>query len=292
MQTAPAKLNLGLRIVGRRPDGYHFLESLFWPISFSDEITIKKSEKPCVSCAWSPEAPFKSVSLLQNEKNLVGRLVLGGLGWKPKDGLSVHIEKKIPIGSGLGGFSSNVGTVLRYLFEQKEITREEAEEMAVRLGADVPFFLNPAASWVTGIGEIRKPVPISAELKNQLFFLLVLFPFASSTPELFKKFREEDLPFSPSTPLDINANWDLDALNQFLKSAKNDLESLVSTESHPIASALELLRLSKPLYSALSGTGSTCFGIYLNKSQRLEASKELQKLCRDLHCRIVFAETY
>jgi 4-diphosphocytidyl-2-C-methyl-D-erythritol kinase len=292
MWQAPAKLNLGLRIVGRRPDGYHLLESLFWPITFQDELRIEPSSQSSVSCAWTEDAPFKNVSLHQDKENLVGTLLLGGFGWKPSRGFSVDIKKKIPIGSGLGGVSSNVGTLLRYLCETNEITKTQSEVLARQAGADVPFFLNPTPSSVTGIGEFRNPLSFVPGTKERLYFLLILFPFATSTPLLFKSFREKNISFSPSTPIDIERTWDFKSLCSFLEFTKNDLESLAASETPELSRALESLRLTRPLYSGLSGTGSTCFSIYPSKEKRAEAAKELQKLCRDLPCRSVLAETY
>ncbi|NBX77255.1 MAG: hypothetical protein EBQ92_11920 [Proteobacteria bacterium] len=292
MWSAPAKLNLGLRIVGRRSDGYHLLESLFWPISFQDELLIQPSSLSSLSCAWSEDAVFRNVSLHQGEENLVGTLLLGGFGWKPSRGLSVEIKKRIPIGSGLGGVSSNVGSLLRYLCDQNEITQTQAEHLAKQAGADVSFFLNPTPSWVTGVGEVRNPLLLHPGTKDSFYFLLLLFPFATPTPLLFKLFRESNLPFSPSTPMDIKQTWDFISLHRFLECTKNDLEPLAASQSSEISRALESLRITGPLYSGLSGTGSTCFAVYPSKEKRAEAAKELQNLCRDLPCRSVLAETY
>ncbi|NBT59645.1 hypothetical protein EBT16_12760, partial [bacterium] len=195
-------------------------------------------------------------------------------------------------GSGLGGVSSNAGTVLKYLTETKQLTLHESEMFAKQLGADVPFFLNPVPSWVTGIGEIRTPICFRPEIKSQLCFLLVLFPFPTSTPSLFQKYRDLSLPFSPPLKLDLTETWNFGSMVQFLKSTQNDLESLVASHSDPIHKALKSLRSSSPLYAGLSGTGSTCFAVFSSEKERADAAKELQAFCRDLNCRCVFAETY
>jgi len=292
MLLAPAKLNLGLRIVGRRQDGYHLLESLFWPINFADELTIEPSSQSSVSCIWAEDAPFKNISLNQNQENLAGKLLLGGFHWNPSRSFSVEIKKRIPIGGGLGGVSSNVGTLLRYLYETNEITKEQSELLARQCGADVSFFLNPTPSWVTGIGETRQPLSFLPGTREKLFFLLVLFPFGSSTPFLFEKFRENNNPFSPPTQIDIQSPWTFASLSRYLESTKNDLESLAASFSPEITRVLESLRLTNSLYSGLSGTGSTCFAVYPSQEKREEAAKVLQKFCRDLPCRSVFAESY
>ena len=112
MLKSPAKVNLGLQIVGRRSDGYHLLESLFWPLNFCDDIEIEPAPSNSVELLWTSDAPVPFPSLLQNEGNLVGKLMLGHFGWKPKNPWRIVIRKRIPLGGGLGGLSSNVGTVL------------------------------------------------------------------------------------------------------------------------------------------------------------------------------------
>lgn len=292
MWFSPAKLNLGLRIVGRRPDGYHLLESLFWPINFGDDLTLNSLEPTSVFCDWAEDAPFRNTPLFQNDKNLVGKLLLGDLGSKLIKPLTVRVQKRIPIGGGLGGISSNVGTVLRYLVQNKELDEKESEKLAQRLGADVSFFLDPVPSWVTGIGETRQKLKLQPGVKEGLFFLLVLFPFATSTPELFQKYRDSKLDFSASISLDLSRSWDFTDLSGYLETTKNDLEPLVSSHSPLVSKVLETLTLTKPLYSGLSGTGSTCFAVYRKIEERANATKEFRRLCRDLPCRSVLAETY
>lgn len=184
MLKSPAKVNLGLQIVGRRSDGYHLLESLFWPLNFCDDIELEPAPSNSVELLWTSDAPVPFPSLLQNEGNLVGKLMLGNFGWKPKNPWRIVIRKRIPLGGGLGGLSANVGTVLRFFVENGELSLETAAQLCQRIGADVLFFLNPAPSWITGTGEKISRLKVSSELLHELFFLLLCFPKGTSTPDL------------------------------------------------------------------------------------------------------------
>lgn len=264
--------------MGRRPNGYHELESIFWPLNWGDELEIHPSEQLEVACEWDVSAPFKKGDLPQGHKNLASR-ALEGLGLKKK----VLIRKKIPLGGGLGGGSSNAGTLIRQ-FGKKEA------KLAESLGADVPFFLDPRPTWVTGIGEVLKPLPMDEELRKQLFFLLLVFDFPTSTPEIFQEHRELKVPFSPRRihpPLKLS----LDSLKLHLGDARNDLEPLVCRRSPAISLGLQTLRKTKAWHSALSGTGSTCYAIYESSQARELGAKDLADFCRIYHCSIVLAES-
>ena len=292
MIQSPAKLNLGLRIVGRREDGYHFLESLFWPINFCDSLTFFPSSQPKVECFWAKDAPFGEIQLFQNRENLVGKIFSLLPRQTNQADWNIHISKRIPLGGGLGGCSSNCGTALSFLVANQLMQKEEAENLAVQLGADVPFFLRPQPTWVTGIGENRCELTVEPQLKERLFFLVALFPFASSTPDVFERFRHSKAPFSPSTRFDTARPLTFDSLSSYLKSAKNDLEAVVKPLSEPIAKTLDILGLTDCLYSGLSGTGSTCFAVYSSLEKRLKASKEIEQNCRRYSCKTLFAETF
>ena len=100
--------------MGRRPDGYHLIESLFWPLDFADELHLSESSTLAVSARWQDSAPRQSPGLPQERENLVYRAAEQALG---KSGVKIEIRKRIPMGSGLGGGSSNAGSLLRHLVE-------------------------------------------------------------------------------------------------------------------------------------------------------------------------------
>jgi 4-diphosphocytidyl-2-C-methyl-D-erythritol kinase len=287
---APAKLNLHLRIVGRRGDGYHLLESLFWPINFCDEIFLKKSDEDNLTTEWHEEAPLKISPLPASRENLVWK-ALDFLSDERRDRFQILLKKKIPIGSGLGGGSSDAGTLLGFLRTKYPFFDFTNIEIANRLGADVPFFLNPKPAWVTGIGEECESLNIDDTLQSKLHFFLLLIPQPIDTKFIFYAFRKENPTISRTAqekPLTLGDGF----LRRFLASSGNDLEPIVCRQYGLVREALRQLRSTSNLYAGLSGSGSTCFGVFENEAQREKAAKALQEFCRVNNCRGVRAEGF
>jgi len=264
---APAKLNLGLEIVGRRPNGFHELQSLFWPIDLCDDLEMTQAEEIEVQADWAPDAARKE-PLPQNESNLVYR-ALEKLGVT----YSVKVQKRIPMGAGLGGGSSDAGSVLG----QFGFTDDKA---ASELGADVPFFLSPVPTWVEGIGERRQKLT----LIQDLCFLLVIPPKPLGTPEVFKTYRASGVPFSARRKLPV--------LPKYLQTAKNDLTPSAITLYPLVGEILEQLAGTGPLFSSMTGSGSTCFAIYASKEDREKSAKVLQPFLRKTYCTSLFARSF
>ncbi len=274
---APAKLNLGLRITGQRPDGYHTLESLFWPLDLGDELFVKGASVSHVSVDFAEIIRGTSITIPE-EENLAFR-ALSALGISA----DVTIKKRIPIGSGLGGGSSNAGSLVRHFLPSSKVERLS---YAQDLGADVPFFLDPRPSWVTGIGEKIKAVSVSQELQDSLTFLLVFPPFGLSTAEVFKA-RAGD-PFSlPTAPPDLGSRA---GLQHYINRVGNDLERAAIRLEPRVEQVLQALRGSEALYAGMSGSGSTCFGVWDQPLK--EIPKELVQFFRNQDCRSVIAKTY
>jgi 4-diphosphocytidyl-2-C-methyl-D-erythritol kinase len=284
---SPAKVNIGLSIVGRRPNGYHELQSLFWPLNFGDEIEISLDRTSTVKAEWDLSSTNIASVLPQGEENIVGRIFKK---YPFKNKYKILLRKNIPLGAGLGGGSSNAGTVLKYLIDQNEIPFSVAEELALSLGADVPFFLSSKPSWVTGIGE--KVTPLTIEKPWNLYFLLVLIPEHSSTQAVFDEYKKRGTAFSAGHKDPFTEIPDFKDFMSWLKAAKNDLESLVTQSSRITRETITALHHNRPLYAGLSGSGSACFGIYANHEDREKAIKVLLPLCRKNNCRSITAETY
>lgn len=296
---SPAKLNLGLRLVERRPDGYHLLESLFWPIDFGDEIELsahpaqRVNPYPFVHYEWAESAPFKNTQLFQNEETLVGQLLKGLKSHRGFHAAPINIRKVIPIGAGLGGISSNVGTILKSLVMNQALSIQEAHQVAVDLGADIPFFLNPVPSWVSGVGDIINPVSLQKCASQTYFFIIFLFPFPISTPSIFQEFRSTfgKLPLQ-ATHHGFGMAKSFDELCTFIRSSKNDLEFIATRRNPEMSELLSLLRKTDALYSGLSGTGPTCFAVFDDIEKRNKTAQDLLKKIRNLSCKSVFARTF
>jgi 4-diphosphocytidyl-2-C-methyl-D-erythritol kinase len=281
---SPAKLNLGLNIIGRRKDGYHLLESLFWPLSWGDEIemTPSKENSHQVICEWHPEAPRKG-TLPKNESNLV-TLGLQKLDSVLKDRFKITLKKRIPVGSGLGGGSSNLGTLLKWILEKYPLYKNEIVKTAQELGADVSFFLNPKPAFMEGVGEIQNPSQVNFLSKEQLTFILIFPEFGCSTPEIFKTYSKISSGYSKSiTPQN---------LTDYLKFQKNDLENAAALLNPQLEEILKELKSLDGLYSGMSGSGSTCFAMFNSKNEAEKKIKGLSSFCRENNCKSLLAGTY
>jgi 4-diphosphocytidyl-2-C-methyl-D-erythritol kinase len=150
-ERACAKINLFLRVTGRRPDGYHLLDSVFLPISLADEIRLEVSSAEVTSITLNCDAP----ALLSNQNNLATRAARAFMSeFDLAAQIQIDLKKKIPIAAGLGGGSSDAGAVLRMLAIAAEIDdaddRSTIRRLALSLGADVPFFMDPRGATVRG----------------------------------------------------------------------------------------------------------------------------------------------
>jgi 4-diphosphocytidyl-2-C-methyl-D-erythritol kinase len=180
---APAKINLSLKILGRRNDGFHELDTVIAPISLYDEIGIdKRPEKGIKSHCDDPSVP-------QGDDNLAVRAANAFFETtKIEPAISIELKKKIPHGAGLGGGSSDAASVMLTLNElfARKLSREALAEMAEPLGSDVPFFLFQSAAVCKGHGEMVVPV----KLQRQFSILLLKPGFAVSTGWAYSRWQD------------------------------------------------------------------------------------------------------
>lgn len=286
---SPAKINLGLSIVGRRDNGFHSLESLFWPLSFGDLLEVEKGTGR-TTLSWSPDAPF-TTDILPTENNNIVTAVLRALP-ESESSWDVHINKSIPMGGGMGGGSSNVGTFLRYLKEKKILSVLNLESWASQYGADIPFFLHSKPAWVSGIGEVITPLECTNAVLTQLHFLLIIFPFGCETQLIFKKYKESGKPFSNSQNPFPDKTLTIESIRHYLKSAKNDLEPTATTLYPTIKKVLEKLRAEPCLYAGLSGSGATCFAVFESAELRQKTAQDLHDFFRTNNCKSISSQTF
>jgi 4-diphosphocytidyl-2-C-methyl-D-erythritol kinase len=186
-ERAPAKLNFGLRVVGRRPDGYHTLESVFVPFDLADELALEVAGGRPASVSIRVEGG--GAELADPDHNLAARAarrLLDEAGVRAR--VAIRLRKCIPVGAGLGGGSSDAGAVLRALAAlfPDALPAARLARLALSLGADVPFFLAPRPARVSGIGEVVEPLPGVPS-----FAVLVVVPEPPlSTAEVFRAFDE------------------------------------------------------------------------------------------------------
>ena len=243
---APAKINLSLKILGRRNDGFHELDTLIAPISLYDEIRIDKRR-----LGKGIEFRCDDSSIPQGDENLAVRAAKAFFDTtKIEPALSIELKKKIPHGAGLGGGSSDAASVLLALndtFETKQ-SREALAEMAEPLGSDVPFFLFQSAAVCKGHGEIVMPV----KLQRQFSILLLKPAFAVSTPWAYSRWQHS------REILGIRYQ-----AKEFVgQTFANDLERPVFEKFVFLAQLkMWLLSQSEVGASLMSGSGSTVFAL-------------------------------
>ena len=241
---APAKINLALRILKRRNDGFHEIETMIAPISLCDELKIAKE-----GAGQGIDFRCDDKTVPEGAENLVVRAAqLFFDKTKLKPDVSIELKKKIPHGAGLGGGSSDAAATFLGLNELfgTSLSRDELAEMAASIGSDVPFFLFQSAAFCSGRGEVVKP----QKLPTQLFLLLLKPEFSVSTPWAYRRWQE-------SIP-EINYDEQEFAGHRFV----NHLERPVFEKFVFLALLKMWLRRQPEIGAALmSGSGSTIFAV-------------------------------
>ncbi|HEU4585984.1 MAG TPA: 4-(cytidine 5'-diphospho)-2-C-methyl-D-erythritol kinase [Gemmatimonadaceae bacterium] len=259
---AHAKINLILRVLAREASGYHTLETLFARIAIGDVVTVRITDSArSVDCAPAIPGP--------PEHNLAWRAAVAfaeAFGWP--HGFAIEIEKRIPIGGGLGGGSADAGAVLRALAALSPNQVREADLLAIAssLGSDVPFLTTAAPlalAW--GRGERLLALPPLPERD----VLLVLPSFSVSTADAYSWLAESRASSSAASsaasstpPPQFLSLADLATWHCVASLAANDFEPAVIAHHPEIATALSTLRASGAAISLMSGSGSTSFGIF------------------------------
>jgi len=246
--SAPAKINLSLSVHGKRPDGFHEIESLMVPITLADALTLEANNESRIAFTCSdPTLPC-------DDSNLVVRAArrffeTTGLN----DGVRIHLEKAIPHGAGLGGGSSDAATTLTGLNRlfNLPLSSEALNALAMELGSDVPFFLVGSAAVCKGRGELVEPVPFP----QQLPLLLIKPAFGVPTPWAYSRWRDAlEIPGIDYAPQEF-------AWGRLV----NDLERPVF-EKYLFLAIFKRWLLQQPETAGalMSGSGSTCFAVLQN----------------------------
>lgn len=259
----PAKINLGLNIIRKREDGYHEIETFFYPINLFDTLTFSESSEFQFIC---------SDASLNNQDNLVVKVkeaVEEEIKIKIK--IKIELEKKIPTGAGLGGGSSDAAAAIKGIVKFLGIDIEPSAmvNIATNLGADVPYFLNPVPSYAEGIGEIITPM----ECKLHYPILLVTPNIKISTKWAY----ENIVPSEPTFPLKkLIEDCELDFLYMQNK-IKNDFEPLIIKHYPEIDFIKKEFYKLGAMFNLVSGSGSSVYGIFSNKDKAELAQEKFQE---------------
>jgi 4-diphosphocytidyl-2-C-methyl-D-erythritol kinase len=265
---ACAKINLFLRVTGRRGDGYHELDSIFLPLSLADEIRleVRAADEPSVTVNCNlPELARNNLAAtaaraFMSEFDLVA-------------GVSIDLEKRIPVGAGLGGGSSDAATVLCMMAAAAQLTDEDVagrlHRVALSLGADVPFFLDPRPSRITGIGERiveiagLPPIPI----------VIAVPPFEVSTAAIFRALEAGGWS-GPAPAEHLDAIMRGKIANQHLV---NDLAPVAIAQFPEIRRLKGLLEDSGARAAQMSGSGGAVFGLFDSIDEAESAAIKIRK---------------
>ncbi|WP_020591059.1 4-(cytidine 5'-diphospho)-2-C-methyl-D-erythritol kinase [Kiloniella laminariae] len=256
---AAAKINLTLQVTGKRPDGYHLLQSLVVFAGVGDCLRFS----PADDLSLDISGPFAS-HLTADSDNLVlaaARKLQEQLGsafrGKALPGAAIQLEKNLPVASGIGGGSADAAAALRGLQRlwKAEIPENELMSLALDLGADVPVCLTSSGSWMEGIGEVIAPGP---ELPK-LYAVLINPAVPVSTPEIFKALKGTFSPVSEKPAVMVS----LTDLTCYLESTPNDLQAPAISQAGIVSEVLSGLRGSRECsFAAMSGSGATCYGLF------------------------------
>ena len=252
---AYAKVNLTLDVLAKRPDGYHDLESIFQSVSLHDDITLELGTGE----PWKVTCNVPSVPC--DRRNLVWKaaaVFCEETGYDPQ-GLTIHVQKRIPSEAGLGGGSADAATVLLILNEQLPQPLPMAELLSVgaKVGSDVPFCILGGTAYAEGRGERLRHIPA----KGTVHYVLVKPDLSFSTPKLFGKIDACEI---LSRPDQISAEkalteGDIPALAKLLR---NVFEIAVLEDYPEITEIKELLLSNGALGAQMTGSGSVVFGIF------------------------------
>src|SRR5213594_1202782 len=255
---AYAKINWSLRVTGKRPDGYHDIETLFQTISLHDELTIDNAERMSLTCN-DPSIPTDDTNLAVRAARAIGVTV------------RIHIDKRIPAGGGLGGGSSDAAAVLT-AFDRKD------PNIALSLGSDVPFFLLGGTEYATGRGEILEPLPRVAPVP-----LLLLIPNERVvTAEAYAVLRR----FSPPLGVERFRAMIADDLLDHATELINDFEEAVFTKLPRLHTLKTRLYEEGAAWAGMSGSGSTIVGAFRSPVERDTALKRISGV-RAIACETV-----
>lgn len=264
-----AKINLGLNIVSKRPDGYHNLETVFYPIPLTDALEIKymdekfPSESPCdlkitgndIDCNEEDNLVIKAYQLLAADFQL------------PR--VHAHLVKRIPTQAGLGGGSSDAAYMIRLLDERfrLNIGIPEMERYAAKLGADCAFFITADPSYAEGIGDVLMPADVPGAGLGGYYLAVVKPSVAVST-------RDAYAAIVPKTPAKCCRDIVRQPIETWKDELVNDFEAPIFAMHPELAAIKQSLYDAGAVYAAMSGSGSALFGIFREQPTGLEKEFE------------------
>lgn len=274
---ALGKINLGLDVLGRRPNGYHDVRMVMQTVYLYDQILLEKTDKEGISLETN------LFYLPVNENNLAYRATKMLIDeFAIKEGVHISLEKHIPVAAGMAGGSSNAAAVLygmNRLF-QLGLTDQELMDRSVQLGADVPYCIMRGTVLAEGIGEKLTPLPAMPKCH----VLLAKPPISVSTQKVYEKLDAQEVTKHPDID-GILLGLQTGDLEKITSSMGNVLENVTITEYPQIERIKDVMKEEGALNAMMSGSGPTVFGIYDDKmlARRAAARIREEQLAKQVH---------
>ena len=271
-ELAPAKLNLGLKVLGARDDGFHEIRTIMQTVDLVDHLSFRPQASFTMTCT-DPTLSTGPDNLVMRAGKLFGETATAaGHHWQP---VHVHLEKQIPRGAGLGGGSADCAAVLRGLNHLSGNLFEESvlHDLGAQLGSDVPFALKGGTAIVGGRGEIVDPLEwTSAELS----YVLISPEVEISTAWAYSQVQPSLT--GPSSYLSLVGSirgGRIDVM-KLLEVLENDFQTGVERANPIVAQAVDQIRRTGPRACSMSGTGSTVYGVYDDRNVASEALAQIK----------------
>ncbi|AEM79890.1 4-(cytidine 5'-diphospho)-2-C-methyl-D-erythritol kinase [Thermoanaerobacter wiegelii] len=273
---AYAKINLSLDVLGKREDGYHEISTIMQSIDLADILGFEKSDTIEILCD-NPKVPVGEDNLIVKVINLLKEK------YQKKEGILVRLNKKIPLAAGLAGGSADAAATIVALDKlwNLNMSKEEKKEIALKVGADVPFCLEGGTKLAKGIGEIFENLKVPS-----MSLLLVKPDIEISTKEIYDKWDRLNFKSHHATFLVAQAIQEGN-IYKIAENIKNDLELVTSRECEVINQIKEELLKKGALGCAMSGSGPTVYGIF----DDLERLKRAYEDLKEVYSFVFFSKT-
>ena len=271
-EKAYAKINLVLNIGDLRPDGYHDIQTIMQSLELHDDVTVEQTGGTGITVTASVD------TIPTDESNLAvkaGKAFAAKTG-VPADGLSIHIEKRIPVAAGLGGGSSDAAATLRALnvLYETNLSVDELAEIGIEVGSDVPFCVHGGCAYVEGKGDMVVPTTPMP----QCIIVIGKPDLAISTEKMYQRFDQAELPQRADHTPEIMLGLRWENLKAVAESVGNAFEQvLMKNERNTVDMMKEVMNQFGTLGTAMTGSGPAVFGIFDNELYARVASETLRQ---------------
>ena len=280
VEKAYAKINLGLKVLGRRPDGYHEILSIAQCVDLADVLYFEPASSDQLTCSLE--------SLLTGPDNLVCRAVDAFRTRlnRPTQSFRIHLKKNIPIGAGLGGGSTDAAAVLRALnrFYDQPFSNADLRQIAASLGSDIPFLVEGGTALMRGRGEILEAL----SWEGEVFYVLAYPEVEISTAWAYNQLGTILTENTPYFSFIVSLSGGCVDHNRLFEVLENDFTPAVERAYPIVAELRSQLDQAGARATSMSGSGSTVYGIFDDRKTASQAQSALQRQgCRSFLCQPV-----